>query len=370
MKTLHLKRSGLFILLGTPVFFLTFAAPVLYACSVPVFRYAIERWNAEPYIVEIMHRGVLSGEGKAAAELLESFAQGEKQVPVNLTVRYIDAKNQTQMTVYFPVSTRKGEPVWDRPLIVEDVKKLVESPMRKSIVDRLLDGDSAVWVLLESGDRQKDDAAAALLTEQLKLLQNTLKLSVNAMIWNDGTSISDNGQALRISFSLVRLRRDDPKEAFLVASLLRTEPDLMNLQEPMVFPVFGRGCVLYALVGKGINQYTIRDACEFIIGPCLCEVKAQNPGVDLLLAADWDEVLDKQLVVEEPLPPLTGVFPTSISAEVNEIPASESTRAETDSARSESGIKPAGTAILMLAIIAVLVMAASVVVVRRRKAGE
>jgi hypothetical protein len=54
-----------------------------------------------------------------------------------------------------------------------------------------------------------------------------------------------------------------------------------------VFPVFGQGRVLYALVGAGINEMTIAETCGFLVGACSCQVKALNPGTDLLIWADW-----------------------------------------------------------------------------------
>jgi len=60
----------------------------------------------------------------------------------------------------------------------------------------------------------------------------------------------------------------------------------------MAFPVFGRGRALYALVGDGINKETIGEACVFLATACTCMVKEQNPGTDLILAADWGEISD------------------------------------------------------------------------------
>jgi hypothetical protein len=75
-----------------------------------------------------------------------------------------------------------------------------------------------------------------------------------------------------------------------VRQLLGSEPDLAGLSEPMAFPVFGRGRVLYALVGAGITAENVRKAAEFLGGDCSCTVKRDNPGTDLLLIADWGEI--------------------------------------------------------------------------------
>ncbi|MBM3889970.1 MAG: hypothetical protein FJ388_12715, partial [Verrucomicrobia bacterium] len=46
--------------------------PVVFACSVPVFRYALERWQQDDYPVTIVHRGKLTAEqNKLAADLKE-----------------------------------------------------------------------------------------------------------------------------------------------------------------------------------------------------------------------------------------------------------------------------------------------------------
>jgi hypothetical protein len=73
--------------------------------------------------------------------------------------------------------------------------------------------------------------------------------------------------------------------------LLRSEPDLAERSDPMVFPVFGRGRALLPLVGAGITARNIHDSAAFLVGACSCEVKELNPGFDLLLAANWEGLL-------------------------------------------------------------------------------
>jgi len=344
----------------------TFMAPALYACSIPVFRYAIERWDPDVYVVELVHHGELRGEAKAAADLLDGSARN-KQAPANLEVRHVEAREETpaRMTVTFPAGVRSREPVWSAPLTTESVKTLVDSPVRKEIAGHLLDGDAAVWVLLESGDGDKDGAAAALLEKELKALEATIELSEDFTA-QEGGVLDENAVPLGVAFSVVRLKRDDPAEAFLVASLLRTEPDLAEFDEPMAFPVFGRGRALYALVGRGIHKDNVAEACHFVCGPCACEVKAANPGVDLLMAANWDEGIEGLFSVEEPMPPLTGVFPGSVSAEAAKTPPGPA-RPATDSPGSRSATGLLLTVLLALAGLIVVVIAASVVVSVRHR---
>ena len=56
------------------------------------------------------------------------------------------------------------------------------------------------------------------------------------------------------TLGLLTLDRQDPKEAWLIQSLLAVESDLKDLTEPMVFAVYGRARALPPYVGKGITK--------------------------------------------------------------------------------------------------------------------
>src|SRR5690606_30723445 len=103
----------------------------------------------------------------------------------------------------------------------------------------------------------------------------------------------------------------DAAEEVLLQMLLRCEPDLLPREgeeiRPMVFPIFGRARALYALVGGGIHPVPIERAAQFLTGPCSCQVKAENPGVDLLLAARWDDLVTTDSLPDRPPPELVGL---------------------------------------------------------------
>ncbi|MHC4505258.1 MAG: hypothetical protein ACYTFI_18295, partial [Planctomycetota bacterium] len=121
----------------------------------------------------------------------------------------------------------------------------------------------------------------------------------------DYRGFAEDVPKLKLAFSTLNLSRKDPREQLLVKMLTGTEKDLKDFAaEPMAFPVFGRGRALWALVGKGINEDNIAETCIFLVGPCSCQVKARNPGVDLLLTVDWESGEVEPLVAEVPLPPL------------------------------------------------------------------
>lgn len=308
---------------------LLFAAPV-WACSIPVFRYALERWPADPYQVMVFHRGELSEQHQAVLSKLQPQDLGlGSQNPArhaNVQVHAIDLdanpkpealelwqaqKTDTLpwMAVYNPILAPEASRVWSGPLSETAVDRLLNSPVRREIARRILNGDSVVWVLLESGNPEKDDAAFRLLNSRVHMLESTLKLPVvDQQDLADGSLSIDPG-ALKLAFSSVRLSRDDPAETMFVEMLLSVESDLRDPEyrgQPMAFPIFGRGRALYALLGAGISEQTVEDACRFLVGACQCTVKIQNPGIDMLMPVDWEGLIEPTAGIVSAFPPLSG----------------------------------------------------------------
>jgi len=294
----------------------TLAASVAIACNVPVFRYALERWPADPYELVILHEGELSQESLAQIKELKN-ADSRAKKPANFSVRTMemsavqdrllrelwknrDTGDEPLLVTLYP---RNAQEVPDRvvsvhPLSGNSVQALIDSPVRQQLVKRLLSGDSAVWVFVPCGDKAQDEAALERLSVEVKKNQQTLKLPPQDELEEDDLFQPENPIELRLGFSIITLDRNDPKESFFLEMLLGSEPDLESLDEPMAFPVIGRGRVLYALVGKGIFRDTVAMASRFVVGPCSCQVKDQNPGFDLLLAVDWDDKLGGAAISE------------------------------------------------------------------------
>ena len=279
---------------------LGFTAAAAYACNVPVFRFALERWRPDPYRVTLFHRGPLADADRA---LIGTLEDRQEKSSINLAVRTLDVTELEDadrelfsslgdpklpsLVVHYPTHLRIATPVWSGPLNAEAVARLTDSPIRNMLVRRLLDGQTAVWLLLECGQAEKDDAAAVLVQEQLKKLEQELKLPE----LTDSSEVKLlSATPLQVAFSLLRVPRGDAEQP-LVQILLHSEPDLAERSDPMVFPVFGRGRALLPLIGAGVTAENIHDSAAFLVGACSCEVKDQNPGFDLLLAADWDTLL-------------------------------------------------------------------------------
>ncbi len=286
---------------------LVVSTTTLLACSIPVFRYAVEHWNPDLFTLTVYHNGELTEAQQALLQCLQpddldgKFVGNLQVGTVDVTTAQVEIpegawRSEVKPGVAWLVAhtpAKKGPPrqVFSGEFTAGNVDLLLESPQRKVLTERLLRGESAVWVLLECGDKAKDDAAAATLTAELTRLQETLKLpEIDAKDVEDGLLTLDPAE-LRIAFSLVRIPKDDPAEQAFVAMLRTTEPDLNEadiVAQPTALPVFGRGRSLWALVGDGIAADTIEDTCRFLTGGCQCTVKVQNPGVDILTTVDWN----------------------------------------------------------------------------------
>ena len=287
------------------------------ACDVPVFRYALERWEADAYLVWVFHRGPLTGDANEALQHL--IRRGaDRQVNTNVFARAVDLDKPMDPAIAalwkgcpdakppwvvacYPQRWGPPVPAWSGALTLAGARRMTTSPAREETARRILHGQSVVWVLLEGGDKAKDDAAAKMLTDELRRLEKTIELPQPVQdAWSSDLFTGDQQGApdrppLRAAFSVLRVSRKDAAESFFIATMLGTEEDLTSKEyagEPMAFPIFGQGRMLAALVGKGITADNIADMAAFLCGQCSCQVKEQNPGTDMLFTADWTAIAD------------------------------------------------------------------------------
>lgn len=355
------------------------------ACNVPVFRYALEHWRPDPYRGVLFHRGPLSAADQEQLEKLQAAAGDSK---VNLTLRTVDldgspdaadrellpaadAPDLPRLVIQYPAHLRVDKPVWAGPLGDTELAALLDSPLRREVLKRLTSGQTAVWLMVDSGDAGQDDAAAATLEQELKGLQTTLKLPE---LTDSPEDVIQDGPPLRVEFSLMRVRRDDPAEQALVAMLTGCEEDLAGLDEPLVFPLFGRSRAMLPLVGGGISADNIRGSAKFLAGACSCQVKELNPGFDLLITADWNGLLSwakspafasgESLTAEPELVPI----PSGTKAASSEVVVTEAVEVvpEVESQAESGASAQSGSVLPILAGVVLLGLVASVLVRRRR----
>jgi hypothetical protein len=296
------------------------------ACSVPVFRYALERWQADDYECLVFHNGDLSESQNAAYEFLEDPKRAE--LPVNLHVRKVDidapmddqtrdkwvqALNLTTTAslpvaaVFYPPTMRIEEAFWTAPLEEGNVRQIKDSPARFEINRRLRGGHSAVFLLIEGEDPKANEAADIVMEEVFKHIVENFKLP-EEMLDEEGNpfGVGPDVPELKIHMSILRVNKTDPREAFLMANIYGLDDSFREEKRPMVFPFFGQGRVFFPLIGETISKEHLEMACDFLLGDCSCTIKAQNPGADLVFQADWWNLVGGAIVKDEPLPPLEG----------------------------------------------------------------
>ncbi|MCP4848197.1 MAG: hypothetical protein GY899_09660 [Verrucomicrobiaceae bacterium] len=330
------------------------------ACQVPVFRYALERWPADAYGLAVFHNGPLSKEQQeiiASVDYdvnLEVFTIDVSEMTAPQRIRFGKVevrKGQALARLYYPVESRQGDDaLWEGTLNRQALDRIVDSPVRRKIAKDILAGESAVWVILKSGDPESDALVETNLNKHLQAISKWLEIPEGVAGPGELERVASGEVAmedvlrstipLKISFSAVSISRNDPEEAMFVRMLTGFVPDLIERYpgQPLVFPVFGRGRTLDGISQEMLNDELMASAGSYICGACSCEVKRENPGIDLVMSVEWDEALEgSAVVVDKQLPPLEGVGDLVVSvAQIDPSAVSDEASDEPDVQRDES----------------------------------
>jgi hypothetical protein len=189
----------------------------------------------------------------------------------------------------YPDSGAQIPSVWSGPLEA-DLGPLMDSPARRLVFNRLTSGHAGAIVLLLSGNAAADGAAREFLQKQLPRIEAAIALPAKT---DEGPQVQSE-LPLWITFPVVEIARTESEEAF-VRILLGSEDGLADVAGPIAFPVFGRGRALCSLHGKDISDPAeLQRSLEFICKACSCQVKELNPGVDLLMSANWEVIFDAE----------------------------------------------------------------------------
>jgi hypothetical protein len=263
------------------------------ACSIPVFRYALEHWAASPYTLIVLHNKPIPAH---ELEDLKRRINGAnvKVEYVNLTGP-IEPKLKKQIEklgddlplpyalLKYPDHPEKAPPLYSGPLASPRLDHYFGSPSREKIFAALMRGESGVILLLEGNDPKQNHEVQEYLEREVPKIIPELPLP---MPTEEGPQLISI-MPLRKSFTIIRIPRTGEEEG-LAQILLNCEEDLAKEKGPILFPVFGRGRVLTSLTGIDLmNKVSLKQALEYVCKACSCQVKELNPGVDLLMAGDW-----------------------------------------------------------------------------------
>ena len=294
-------------------------------CTIPVFRYALDRWEADRFKL------VLPAEVAARPEMVDLMRPLRAGGKANLDI-VTDRSGQTKAaTLSFPRD--EAQAAWTGELSSASLAELLDSPGRKQLLKHILEGDSVTWVLVDGGT-PTDEEAAQRISKRLAFLEQAAALPIQDP--NDPDSQLGPGPELRLKFQVLRLRQDEAAEKPLIA-MLAGPKGRVDATRPFAAAVFGRGRVLGAWQLDELDDAGLEDACMFLIGRCSCRLKNENPGWDLLMNVDWPKMLEEtQQARKNPIKAAEAVSPVASS---NEMLVPETAKVSVEPLPAASGIQ-------------------------------
>ncbi|MFM7042012.1 MAG: hypothetical protein ACKO35_07490 [Planctomycetaceae bacterium] len=136
------------------------------ACSIPVFRYALERWPADPFRIEAALPGSLAEDDRAALGQLEDRAAGNGGSGNYTVERRPGATDAARVTIRAP----RGDAILWQGTAAEAARVVDGGPSQRELVRRLLAGDAVVWLVVPGSDSSETERALALLETELPLV--------------------------------------------------------------------------------------------------------------------------------------------------------------------------------------------------------
>lgn len=348
-------RRGLCVLACLPAIASTLVvAAGAAACDTPVYRYAMYRWLPTPYEIYHFYDGEENrGDSFKAIELAITKLRDDETSPANVDLFAVDLKEDSELKTVPPdvrrtwlakkdlkppaylVVNPHGIEVHSGPLQAEAIGQLSDSPVRRQVGQLLKQGNAAVFLMVPGKDEKLNKAAQEALDKvvkdvnsgQIELYSGPQEFdalpaepaeskdkdaaadkpktaenqaqpdAASGDAQNGDAQDDDNPEQEQSSHSVAALTLSaadrQAKEIWLHRMLLAVEGDLHEFtDEPMLFVIYGRGRALPPFIGKGISYENLVDCAHFITGACSCTVKDQNPGVDLLMAYDWQSAAD------------------------------------------------------------------------------
>ncbi len=274
-------------------------------CNIPVFRFALERWQADAMEAIIFHCRDLSPQHRDLVDALRSVGnQPGGHAPMQVVLvdvrRPISAETEAiwkdvqQRAGRDPFLVIRGEHprgkfrCWASPLTAGAVSGLIDSPVRREISRRILAGDAIVWLVVRGSDPEKNRDVVDLLRRTNAELARTIELPEG--IGLPGSELFSEIPLL-VQFSVLEADRNDPDEAFLLGLLQGFRPAAFDQEQPLIVPFFGRGRALEIIPADQFNAALVGDLTRFLCGACSCQVKEQNPGFDLFFNVRWNREL-------------------------------------------------------------------------------
>ncbi len=306
-------------------------------CDIPLFRYALERWEPYPYELLIFHEGDLP---EALSQALDEI----QERPLNLVAWLIDIHQENMHeelqkvwdreqegatlpwgVARFPFPFRENvrdHTVWSGTLDAPTLWGLVDSPARRTVAEHILKGTSAVWIFIDGEDAEVNEAKYKVLRDRLEWIEQVAELPELALAEAERGAMSEDSEAyvpLKIDFEIVRVDPNDPAESFFVRMLRLAETEVEPeefIGQPFAAPILGQGRAIWALIGDRIVNHMIDDACQLVLwppDPSMIHIHHEadtapplHHGVDMLIQADWYGGVGNLLSIPTEAPALVG----------------------------------------------------------------
>lgn len=245
MKRIHLK-------------FLIITALMSLACTTKVSEWVLLNSEPDKYLLVYFHKGEIT-----QSERLQNTELATRLKSANIVFKTL-VKNEIKKPYYALYFKNR--------LLFEyvdhnDLNSIVSSPLRKKIAAELMSGKLCVMLYLKCGNQEKDERG-----------QQVVKRSIALSPFRD-------------IITVIELDRNSMAENQFVSMLLNVESDLIDIQEPMLFGIFGRLRALEPLLAKGISEENINLMIDYLNADCSCLIKDQLPGINILYDGNWENPL-------------------------------------------------------------------------------
>jgi len=231
------------------------AALISLACTTRVSEWVLLNSTPHQYSLIYFHKGSVS----------ESVKKQNRKLAEGISTSNIQFKtvSRQEITESYYGLYYEGR-FFSKYRTVDDLKGLTSSPLREKIAAELMAGKLCVMLYLKTDNKEKDEKG-------LNILRRTIESSPFGKI-----------------ITVLELSRNSSEEHHFASLLLNVEDDLKDIQEPMLFGIFGRFKALEPLLGRGISEENISLMIDYFTAECSCLIKDDLPGTDILSPDQWE----------------------------------------------------------------------------------
>jgi len=231
------------------------AALISLACTTRVSEWVLLNALPNQYTLVYFHKGSVS----------ESVKNKNQELTEGISTANIQFKTVSRQEIAEPYYGLYYEGrFFSKYKTVDDLKGLSISPLREMVAAELMAGKLCVMLYLKTDNKEKDDKGL-----------NTLHSAIES-------------SPFKKIITVLELSRNSREEHHFASLLLNVEDDLKDIQEPMLFGIFGRFKALEPLLGGGITGENINLMIDYFTAECSCLIKDDLPGTDILFREQWE----------------------------------------------------------------------------------